>query len=178
MKKTLSLVALFFVTNFAISQTKIAHVDSQKLLDTLSILKDIDKQLVDYQRLKQFEKDSLIKDFQTSQEKFEANSANLSPTMKKAKQSELQLKYENLQIIFQEMELEMQQEALKMQEPIFNLVKSAVKKVADQKKVDLVLNSNQQSNSGVLFASEAINITNEVAVELLKLEKEYINKKR
>jgi Skp family chaperone for outer membrane proteins len=72
----------------------------------------------------------------------------------------------------------MQQEALKMQEPIFNLVKSAVKKVADQKKVDLVLNSNQQSNSGVLFASEAINITNEVAVELLKLEKEYINKKR
>ena len=178
MKKTLSLVALFFVTNLAISQTKIAHVDSQKLLDTLSILKDIDKQLVDYQRLKQFEKDSLIKDFQTAQEKFEANSANLSPTMKKAKQSELQLKYENLQIIFQEMELEMQQEALRMQEPIFNLVKSAVKKVADQKKVDLVLNSNQQSNSGVLFASEAINITNEVAFELLKLEKEYINKKR
>ena len=35
MKKTLSIVALLFVTNFAISQSKVAHVDSQQLLDTM-----------------------------------------------------------------------------------------------------------------------------------------------
>jgi outer membrane protein len=178
MKKTLSIVALLFVTNLSIAQSKIAHVNSQDLLDTLTILKEVDNQLLNLQKQKQNEKETLIKDFQDEQQKLEANLANLSPTMKKAKQSELQLKYENLQLIMQEMESELQLEAQKLQEPIFELVKNAVKKVADQKKIDYVFNSNEQTTSGLLYSSENNNITKDVIVELLKLEKEYIQKRK
>ncbi|MEY4573658.1 MAG: hypothetical protein RLZ10_2957 [Bacteroidota bacterium] len=178
MKKTLSIVALLFVTNLSVAQSKIAHVNSQDLLDTLTILKEVDNQLLTLQKQKQNEKDALIKEFQDEQQKLEANMGNLTPTMKKAKQSELQLKYENLQVIMQEMESELQIEAQKLQEPIFDLVKSAVKKVADQKKIDYVFNSNEQSASGLLYSSENNNITKEVIVELLKLEKEYIQKRK
>jgi outer membrane protein len=172
MKKTLSLVALLFVTNLAISQSKVAHVNSQSLLDTMPsrdlALKEI-KEIEDEFKL---ELNGMYEEYEKTRAKLEAERATLSPTIIKSREANLMNLGQRIQEREQTVQNELQVRAQELNQPIFDRVKQAVDIVADRKKLNYVIDA-----SNMLYSKGGMDITGEVVVELLKLDAAAINKK-
>jgi len=172
MKKTLSLVALLFVTNLAISQSKVAHVNSQSLLDTMPsrglALKEI-KEIEDEFKL---ELNGMYEEYEKTRAKLEAERATLSPTIIKSREANLMHLGQRIQEREQTIQSELQVRAQELNQPIFDRVKQAVDIVADRKKLNYVIDA-----SNMLYSKGGMDITGEVVIELLKLDAAAINKK-
>jgi len=172
MKKTLSLVALLFVTNLAISQSKVAHVNSQSLLDTMPsrdlALKEI-KEIEDEFKL---ELNGMYEEYEKTRAKLEAERATLSPTIIKSREANLMNLGQRIQEREQTVQNELQVRAQELNQPIFDRVKQAVDIVADRKKLNYVIDA-----SNMLYSKGGMDITGEVIIELLKLDAAAINKK-
>jgi outer membrane protein len=172
MKKTLSLVALLFVTNLAISQSKVAHVNSQALLDTMPsrdlALKEI-KEIEDEFKL---ELNGMYEEYEKTRTKLETERATLSPTIIKSREANLMNLGQRIQEREQTIQNELQIRAQELNQPIFDRVKQAVDIVADRKKLNYVIDA-----SNMLYSKGGMDITSEVVVELLKLDAAAINKK-
>ena len=172
MKKTLSLVALLFVTNLAISQSKVAHVNSQSLLDTMPsrdlALKEI-KEIEDEFKL---ELNGMYEEYEKTRAKLEAERATLSPTIIKSREANLMNLGQRIQEREQTVQNELQVRAQELNQPIFDRVKQAVDIVAERKKLNYVIDA-----SNMLYSKGGMDITGEVVVELLKLDATAINKK-
>ncbi|MCF8408251.1 MAG: OmpH family outer membrane protein [Crocinitomicaceae bacterium] len=172
MKKTLSLVALLFVTNLAISQSKVAHVNSQSLLDTMPsrdlALKEI-KEIEDEFKL---ELNGMYEEYEKTRAKLEAERATLSPTIIKSREANLMNLGQRIQEREQTVQNELQVRAQELNQPIFDRVKQAVDIVAERKKLNYVIDA-----SNMLYSKGGMDITGEVVVELLKLDAAAINKK-
>jgi outer membrane protein len=172
MKKTLSLVALLFVTNLAISQSKVAHVNSQSLLDTMPsrglALKEI-KEIEDEFKL---ELNGMYEEYEKTRAKLEAERATLSPTIIKSREANLMNLGQRIQEREQTIQSELQVRAQELNQPIFDRVKQAVDIVADRKKLNYVIDA-----SNMLYSKGGMDITGEVVIELLKLDAAAINKK-
>ena len=172
MKKTLSLVALLFVTNLAISQSKVAHVNSQSLLDTMPsrdlALKEI-KEIEDEFKL---ELNGMYEEYEKTRAKLEAERATLSPTIIKSREANLMNLGQRIQEREQTVQNELQVRAQELNQPIFDRVKQAVDIVAERKKLNYVIDA-----SNMLYSKGGMDITGEVIIELLKLDAAAINKK-
>ena len=180
MKKTLSLVALLFVTNLAISQSKVAHVDPQRLIDTLANTetgKLIQNKMMDRQNKFLKERDEIIQQFEDKKMKLEANRASYSPSRIKMEEQDLNQSGNTSQLVLKELEDSLQFQMMKDQTPIQDLIDEAVTKVSERKKIDLVLNSAELNGyKTVMYSAKGLDITDEVLVEVIKLEKEKLKK--
>ena len=172
MKKTLSIVALLFVTNFAISQSKVAHVDSQKLLDTMPSRALALKEIKDIEDEFKTELQSMYEEYEKTRAKLEAERSSLSPTIIKSRENSLMGLGQRIQEREQTIQNELQIRAQELNQPIFERVKQAVDIVADRKKLNYVIDG-----SNMLYTKGGMDITSEVVVELLKLDAAAINKK-
>jgi outer membrane protein len=172
MKKTLSIVALLFVTNFAISQSKVAHVDSQKLLDTMPSRALALKEIKDIEDEFKTELQTMYEEYEKTRAKLEAERSSLSPTIIKSRENSLMGLGQRIQEREQTIQNELQIRAQELNQPIFERVKQAVDIVADRKKLNYVIDG-----SNMLYTKGGMDITSEVVVELLKLDAAAINKK-
>jgi outer membrane protein len=172
MKKTLSIVALLFVTNFAISQSKVAHVDSQKLLDTMPSRALALKEIKDIEDEFKTELQTMYEEYEKTRAKLEAERSSLSPTIIKSRENSLMGLGQRIQEREQTIQNELQIRAQELNQPIFERVKQAVDIVADRKKLNYVIDG-----SNMLYTKGGMDITSEVVVELLKLDATAINKK-
>jgi outer membrane protein len=172
MKKTLSIVALLFVTNLAISQSKVAHVDSQKLLDTMPSRALALKEIKDIEDEFKTELQTMYEEYEKTRAKLEAERSSLSPTIIKSRENSLMGLGQRIQEREQTIQNELQIRAQELNQPIFERVKQAVDIVADRKKLNYVIDG-----SNMLYTKGGMDITSEVVVELLKLDAAAINKK-
>jgi outer membrane protein len=172
MKKTLSIVALLFVTNFAISQSKVAHVDSQQLLDTMPSRALALKEIKDIEEEFKTELQTMYEEYEKTRAKLEAERSSLSPTIIKSRETNLMGLGQRIQEREQTIQNELQIRAQELNQPIFERVKQAVDIVADRKKLNYVIDG-----SNMLYTKGGMDITAEVIVELLKLDAAAINKK-
>jgi len=172
MKKTLSIVALLFVTNLAISQSKVAHVDSQQLLDTMPSRELALKELKAIEDEFRTEIQSMYEEYEKTRAKLEAERSSLSPTIIKSRETNLMGLEQRIQERQQTIQNEMQIRAQELNQPILDRVKQAVEIVAERKKLNYVIDG-----PNMLYTKGGMDITSEVVVELLKLDAAAINKK-
>jgi outer membrane protein len=153
------------------AQTKVAHINSQKLLDTLQSRKDA------MTKLKQFEEEGVVelqemnKSFEAAYIRYQQNEKDWSPVIQKMEQEKLMKKQQALETRQQELEQQMQIYGQELNKPILELVQSAVNNVAESKKIQYVLDE-----TVTLYFQGGLDITNEVMSELLKLEAELMGK--
>jgi outer membrane protein len=172
MKKTLSIVALLFVTNLAISQSKVAHVNFQKLLDTMPSRDLALKEIKDIEEEFKAELQSMYEEYQKLQAKLETERSSLSPTIIKSRETNLMGLGQRIQEREQTIQNELQIRVQELNQPILERVKQAVEIVADRKKLNYVIDG-----SNMLYTKGGMDISSEVVVELLKLDAAAINKK-
>ena len=171
MKKTILIIALMFTALSASAQMKLAHVNSQQLLDTMPSRLDA------LEKLKKFEQDGyqelgeIQKDLEVAYKKYEQNKAIWSPVILKIEEEKIMKKQQGLEDRQTALQQEMQIYTQELNKPILERVQKAVEIVSDRKKINYVLDE-----STTLYFKGGMDITDEVLIELLRLDAEAMKK--
>src|SRR5690554_3684917 len=166
--KKLMLILLMAVTTFgaAYSQSSMAHVNTQKVLDTMPSRKNAMKELDKFEN-------RAVKELQETQQKLQGDYTKLqqekptmSPTAYKFEEERLMRKSQEFQTRQQELDEQIQILSQELNAPILERVQIEVKKVSKQDKVDYVIDESS------LLYSGGKDITKLVIEEDLRLERE------
>lgn len=162
MKKLLLVVVLALGATGAMAQSKIAHMNSQKVLDTMperldAIQKYQEFELAGFEELKEMDAD-----LKKAYEEYEKNLPNMSPVIQKIEQDKIIKKQQALEDRQTSFQQELQVYSQELNQPIFDKVQSAVEAVADRLKLDYVLDV----SSTVIARGQ--DITDDIIQEVLK----------
>jgi len=160
------LLGLFVVIGFsAFTQTKIGHVDSQKLLDTLPSRKEAIKKLDSMKTSGMQELQLMDADFQKAYQDYTVNQASKSPAERQIIEGRLMQKQQMLEATQASLEEGLQLRSEELNEPILKNVQKAIAIVAERLKLDYVIDV-----SSVMYSKSNLEITDQVIVELLILD--------
>ena len=165
MKKLILIIAVVFSAGSLLAQSKIGHVNSQMLLDTLPSRK------VAVEKLKKFEQEGIKElqemeaDLNNAYQKYEQERPNMSPVIIKIEEEKLMKKQQALQEREQSLNAEMQAYSNELNGPILATVQKAVEIVAERQKLSYVIDE-----TVTLYFGGGTDITDEVIKELLKLD--------
>lgn len=165
-KLILAVVAVFCLTSLN-AQSKVAHVNTDKVLDTLPSMKYVKKTIEELQIAYKTELDDFDALIQKMYTDYMAKRNTLSPALQQYEEERIQKKQAEFQQRQQEIEQDLYNRSNSMQEPILDRVKKAIELVADKKKLNYVINENV-----TLYAKGGMDITMEVITEALRLDKE------
>lgn len=170
MKKILiALVVMVGFAGTAMSQTKVGHVQSSVLYDTLEMSKTAATQYYEAEKALSIELQELEQGVAKAEEELNKikGTPGASQTLISIKERNLNTKYGEYQKRGQSMQYELQLIKNELESPIFELIFKATSIVAEREKYDYILNESQ-----VLFAGEDSDVTDLVLTELIRLEKE------
>lgn len=160
------LLGLFVVIGFStFAQTKIGHVDSQKLLDTLPSRKDAIRKLDSIKTSGMEELKIMDADFQRAYQDYMTNQASKSPVERQIVEGRLMQKQQMLEATQASLEEGLQMMSEELNKPILDRVQKSIDLVADRKKLNYVLDV-----SATMYSKAGIDITSEVVIELLLLD--------
>ncbi len=165
MKKLLLVLVLIVSAGSAMAQSKVAHVNSQTLLDTIPSRKEAIRKLQEFEQAGITELKEMEADLQKAYARYQAERPGWSPTIVKIEEEKIMKKEQALQEREQSLNLEMQAYSNELNEPILKRVQEAVQIVADRKKLNYVIDE-----SVTLYFAGGMDITAEVIVELMRLE--------
>lgn len=162
------LAGLVILMSFGtMAQVKVGFVDSQKLLDTMPSRKAAtekylahEKELAEEIRAMDAELQKLIKDLET-------NRGNKTPVLIQAAEKKIMEKERQLEERYESIQQELQAFGNELNRPILDRIQKAVAIVAERQKLAMVVDK-----SSTLYSAAEMDITNTVAVELIRLEKE------
>ena len=169
--KNLLLLVTIFVSLSVFGQSKIGHVNSQKLLDTLQSRKDAMKRLQEFEANGVRELQEMEADLNSSYAKYEKDRPNMIQAQIKIEEDKLMKKQQNMQEREQSLNQEMQILSQELNKPILERVQKAVEIVSDRKKLNYVIDE-----SVTLYFKGGMDITGEVLTELLRLDAESMKK--
>ncbi len=149
------------------AQSKVGHVNSQKLLDTLPSRKAAIEKLKEFEMSGIKELQEMEADFNAALAKYEQNRANMSPVIQKIEEEKLMKKNQAIQEREQSLNQEMQIYSQELNKPILDRVQKSVELVAERKKLNYVIDE-----SVTLYFKGGTDITQEVLVELLRMDAE------
>lgn len=165
MKKVFAVI-LLMATGFGLNaQMKLAHVNSQSLLDSLPSYLKAESDLKRFQDEGVAELGILEKQINDAYVRLESIKGDLTPTMLKIEQEKImgsEQRYQQTQTLLQQ---QLQTLANEYNQPILDRLQKAVELVADRKKVNYVVDI-----SKVLYSKAGMDITGEVKIELARLD--------
>ena len=144
-------------TSMATAQSKIAHIDTQKLLEEMPERKSAEAQLKKLEQNYIADIQASVKELQTKAQTYQNEAASLTEAQLKAREAEFRKKSEeiatmenNIQQARQTANETLMKKQQELVEPILKKVKSAVEKVAAAQGFQYVLDSS--NGSGVIVA--------------------------
>jgi outer membrane protein len=165
--KNLLLLVTIFMSLSVFGQSKIGHVNSQKLLDTMQSRKIAMKKLDDFRSEGIKELQEMQKAFEAAYAKFEATSKDMSPVLLKMEQDKLMKKQQDIEARQGELEQGLQVYNEELNKPILDRIQKAIEIVADRKKLSYVIDE-----SAALYFKGGIDCTAEAVIEVLRLDAE------
>lgn len=166
MKKLLLAIALVFSVGSLMAQSKIAHVNTQRLLDTLPSRMVAIKKLQEFEKSGVSELEEMETDLNNAIAKYERERPNMSPVIIKIEEEKLMKKQQALQDREQSLNTEMQAYSNELNKPILEMVQKAVQIVSERRKLNYVIDE-----SVALYFAGGTDITSEVIAELMLLDK-------
>lgn len=170
MKKFVVILLIAIVSvGTAFSQNSIAHLNSQRVLDTMPSRKAALKEVENFET-------RAIQELQETQQKLQKEFAilqqdkTMSPTARKFEEDRLNKKAQEFQQRQQELDQQIQILSQELNQPILERLKKAVEVVSKAEKIDYVIDESS------LLYSKGRDITNKVIIEVLKLEQQAANK--
>lgn len=167
MKKLIIALVLMMSAGTVVAQSKIAHVNSQKILDTMPSRKDAIVQLETISASGEEELVEMETNLRKMSETLEATRSSKTPLQIKLEEEKLQRKYQELQRREQEIQQDLSRLSNELNAPIVKRLQKAVDIVAERKKLSYVVDE-----TSTLYFKGGTDITNEVITEVLRLEKE------
>jgi outer membrane protein len=169
MKNWMLTLMVLFSLGTASAQSKVAHVNSQKLLDTLQSRKDAMQKLQDKESELILDLQEQEADFNKLLAEYEKKRGDMTPTLIKFEEEKLMKKQQMLQETQASHSEELQLYSQELNQPILQMVQDAIKEVAALKKLDYVIDE-----TVTLYFRGELDITNDVMPILLKMDAEYV----
>ena len=167
MKKILLALIVVCSVGSVTAQSKVAHVNSQVLLDTMPSRKSAIVKLQDFEAAGRNELQEMNADFEKSYNVFMANQSTWSPVILKIEEEKLMKKQQNLQEREQSLQQEMQVYSQELNNPILEMVQKAVKEVSEKNKINYVIDE-----SVTMYFAGGTDITKEVITVLLRMDQQ------
>ncbi|PWH81331.1 OmpH family outer membrane protein [Brumimicrobium oceani] len=166
--KKLMLILVMAVTTLgaAYGQSSMAHVNTQKVLDTMPSRKNAMTELENFERRAVKELQETQQKLQGDYTKLQQEKASMSPTAYKFEEERLMKKSQEFQTRQQELDEQIQILSQELNAPILKTVQDAVAKVSKTEKVDYVIDESS------LLYSGGRDITMLVIKEVLRVERE------
>lgn len=171
MKKLALLVMLSvgFLSFSAQAELKVGYVDLQKAIEGTSTGKKARAELEKEFKAKKKELEKKEKDLKKMTEDFEKKKLVLSEDVKRRKGAELQQEIMKFRQMVQQSEQNIRKREQELTRPIVEKLQKAVKEVATDKKVTMVLNQNRNFRT-VLWASDEVDLTSDVIKKYEKMK--------
>ena len=167
--KNLLLLVTIFVSLSVFGQSKIGHVNSQKLLDTMQSRKIAMQKLDDFRAEGIKELQEMQKAAEALYAKFIEKEKDMSPLIKKMEEEKIMKKQQDIEARQNELEQGLQAYNEELNKPILDKIQKAIEIVADRKKLSYVIDE-----SAALYFKGGIDCTAEAIIEVLKLDAEAI----
>ena len=165
--RKLMLICLFAITALTASAQKFALLDMEYILKNIPAYERANEQLNQVSKKWQAEVEALQTEAQTMYKNYENEAVFLSKEQKKAKQDAIMEKEKSAADLKKKYfgpEGELYKKRSSLMTPIQEEIYNAVKDIADQRGYQLVLD--RASDSGIIFGSPKVDISNEVLAKL------------
>ncbi|MDB2672669.1 OmpH family outer membrane protein [Flavobacteriaceae bacterium] len=126
---------------FASAQSKIAHIDTQKLISEMPEVVAAQKQLEQLEKTYTTEIENTYKEFQTKAQSYSADAANQTDVTNQARQKELETMQQNINQYRETAAQDLQKKQVEMMRPLYDKAKVAIEKVAAAQGFDYVLDA-------------------------------------
>ncbi|AHM58949.1 outer membrane chaperone skp (omph) [Flammeovirgaceae bacterium 311] len=146
------------------AKTVIAYINSDSLLNNYEFFKDIEKELQLVEQKYTSEYTNRARGLESEIQTFQQTAQNMTMGQAKAREEELMRKQNNLMQYQQSLSQRLMQEQAKYQDSLYAEVRDYVKVYGEQNNLDVVLT--YQKGSGVIYASDSLNITQDVIAGL------------
>ena len=167
MRKSVLLIMMLFAVSLTASAQKFALIDMEYILKNIPAYERANEQLNQSSKKWQSEVETLAKEAQTLYKNYQSETVFLSEEQKTKKEEEIVAKEKEAAELKKkyfgpEGELFKKRESLMA--PIQDEIYNAVKDISDSKGYSLILD--RASDTGIIFASPKIDISNEVLTKL------------
>jgi outer membrane protein len=158
---TTLMIALPMTATFA--QSKIAHIDTQKLISEMPEVIAAQKQIQALEKTYANDIENSIKEYTAKAQAYEAEARNQTDIVNQARQNEMQSMQQNIQTYRETATQDLQKKQTEMMRPLYDKAIAAIKKVAAAQGFEYVLDA---SAGGGVLVSEGKDLEAEVKVEL------------
>ncbi len=126
---------------FASAQSKVAHIDTQKLISEMPEVIAAQKQLEQLEKTYTTEIENTYKEFQTKAQSYSADAANQTDVTNQARQQELETMQQNINQYRETAAQDLQKKQVEMMRPLYDKAKASIEKVAAAQGFDYVLDA-------------------------------------
>ena len=155
------LIALPLTATFA--QSKIAHIDTQKLISEMPEVIAAQKQLKAVEETYTKEIENTYKEFTTKAQSYSADAANQTDVTNQARQTELESMQQNIQKYRETAAQDLQKKQGEMMRPLYEKARAAIEKIASAQGYDYVLDA---SAGGSVIMSKGKDLMADVKADL------------
>ena len=155
------LMALPLTVTYA--QSKVAHIDTQKLISEMPEVIAAQKQLEQLEKTYTTEIENTYKEFQTKAQSYSADAANQTDVTNQARQKELENMQQNINQYRETAAQDLQKKQVEMMRPLYDKAREAIEKVAAGQGFDYVLDS---SAGGSVIMAKGKDLMADVKKEL------------
>ncbi len=142
----------------------IAYVNSDSLLSNYDYFKDLEKQFSEKRDKLNAEYQNRAEGLQQEISNFQSTAGNMTISQARAVEEDLRKKQQNLMMYQEQLGQQLMQEEAKMNSDLYDKVSEYLQQHGKNKNLQIVLTYTK--GSGVLYANDSLNITEEVIVGL------------
>jgi outer membrane protein len=150
-------------TAFTNAQSKVAHIASQELVETMPSYKEAMGQLEKLQKTYDAEIKDMMTEAQNTMKRYESEAATKTEEENQKRAQELQGTQRRIQEHGQKAQQDLQKKELDLLKPVYEKARLAIQKVARAKEYDYVLDS---SNGAGVIMADGYNLMADVKKEL------------
>ncbi|MDG1263400.1 MAG: OmpH family outer membrane protein [Flavobacteriaceae bacterium] len=163
--KTLLLATLMTALPITLTyaQSKIAHIDTQKLISEMPEVIAAQKQIKAVEETYTKEIENTYKEFQTKAQSYSADAANQTDVTNQARQTELESMQQNIQKYRETAAQDLQKKQGEMMRPLYEKARAAIEKIASAQGYDYVLDA---SAGGSVIMAKGKDLMADVKSEL------------
>ena len=163
--KTLLLATLMTALPITLTyaQSKIAHIDTQKLISEMPEVIAAQKQIKAVEETYTKEIENTYKEFQTKAQSYSADAANQTDVTNQARQTELESMQQNIQKYRETAAQDLQKKQGEMMRPLYEKARAAIEKIASAQGFDYVLDA---SAGGSVIMAKGKDLMADVKSEL------------
>ena len=161
--KQLFTAALLMVSTASFAQSKVAHIEVQKLISEMPEVIAAQKEIAELEKTYSTDLENSVKEYQAKAQSYAADAENKSELINQKRRTELEGIQQSLEQFRQQAAQDLQKKQVEMMRPLYEKARTAIENVASAQGFDYVLDS---SAGGSVIMSKGTDLMADVKTEL------------